>query len=81
MIPKYREAINIRCIAPGCKQIVRHDGIPVVNCTELRHRFGAGEKAYLCRRCARSAWKNRSVLFPVGPWERVKDIEVVPFVE
>lgn len=50
--PAYLSAVNIKCMADGCQQIVKSNGISVVGHLVLRHKFSPGETGLLCRRHA-----------------------------
>lgn len=75
MTPKYPSNLNIYCAA-GCGQIVKSNGVPVCTHTELEHRYSAGEKSYLCRRCAYDARKRFRLTGSEGSWKAGETIEV-----
>ena len=72
--PAYKHAINIRCAAAHCSQIVKSDGVTICDHTVLGHKFSRGETIVLCRLCAKRADVTRLFLGKEKDYEILREV-------
>lgn len=63
--PAYLSAVNIKCMTKDCQQIVRSNGVTIVQHLVLHHKISKGETGLLCRR---HAGNNIQFTGPEGNW-------------
>ena len=75
--PQYQSALNIYCAGRRsgrkCTQIVKSNGVAIVEHTVFEHRYSRGETCVLCRNCAAQAGQ---VEVMQRDWKKSKVVEV-----
>lgn len=72
--PMYKQALNIRCAAAHCSQIVKSDGVTICDHTVLGHKFSRGETIVLCRLCAKRADVTQGFVGEKNDWEILREV-------
>lgn len=73
--PAYLSAVNIRCIG-GCSQIIRSNGVTLVNHIVLHHKYSPGETAMICRKCRNNYNRWEYLTGYVGNWKEGELVNV-----
>ena len=74
--PAYLSAVNIKCMAKDCQQIVRSNGVTIVQHLVLNHKISPGETGLLCSRHSGTHYQftGPEGNWTVGEWVNVETV-------